>query len=39
MKALADDFRARPLVGAALGSWIDSAAHRDVLVPGNVTYK
>jgi hypothetical protein len=39
MKAIDDDFRAKPLVGPALGSWIDFSAHRDVLVRGNVSYK
>jgi hypothetical protein len=38
-KAIDDDVHAKPLVGAALGSWIDFSAHRDVLLRGNVTYK
>lgn len=39
LKAIADDVHAKPLVGAALDSWIDFSAHRDTLVRGNVTYK
>lgn len=39
MKAIEDDAHAKPLLGAALGAWIDFSAHRDVLVRGNVTYK
>jgi hypothetical protein len=39
LKALADEVHAKPFVGAALDSWIDYSAHRDVLVRGNVTYK
>jgi hypothetical protein len=38
-KALNEAVKANPLAGPTFGAWIDYAAHRDVLVRGNATYK
>lgn len=38
-KALAETFKASPFVGTALGSMLDSSAHRDELVRTDATYK